>query len=290
MTRIEVNGVGYNVEVSGNGPALLLLHGFTGDLTTWEPFVTQAVGAPPPQWAGFRTIRIDVIGHGGTDSPSDPGRYSMQHAVEDIEALLDELEVAKTALLGYSMGGRLALHYALARPQRLWGLVLESASPGIRDEEERASRRTADGLLADSITADGLEAFVDRWQAQPLFASQLRLPAQVQARQRQRRLAQSPLGLANSLRGMGAGQQDYLLPALRRLDTPALVIAGELDERYAALAALLGKTLPDALVYIQPGAGHAVHLEQPGPFARRVLEFLLQLAGVEPAQPLGELR
>src|SRR3954470_21661501 len=238
MSRVPINGINYNVEVSGSGPGLLLLHGFTGDLTTWDPFV-----GPGKAFDGFTAIRVDVIGHGGTDSPDDPERYTMPHAVADLVAILDHVGMEKVALLGYSMGGRLALHLALAAPERFGAFVFESASPGIRNEEERASRRTADGLLANSIGADGIEAFVDRWQAQALFASQLSMPAEVQERQRERRLAQSPVGLANSLRGMGAGRQDYLLPRLHELKAPTLLIAGALDERYAALSGVMAKEI-----------------------------------------------
>jgi 2-succinyl-6-hydroxy-2,4-cyclohexadiene-1-carboxylate synthase len=274
VSRVVVNGVGYNVEVSGSGPALLLLHGFTGDVTTWDPFVV-----PGGAFEGFTAIRVDVIGHGGTDSPEDAERYTMTCAVADLVAILDRLGFEKVALLGYSMGGRLALHLALAAPQRFSAFVFESASPGIRNEEERASRRTADGLLADSIAADGLEAFVDRWQAQALFASQLRLPAEVQARQRARRLAQSPVGLANSLRGMGAGRQDYLLPRLHELKAPTLLVAGALDERYAALTGVMSGEIAGSRVCVVPDAGHAVHLEQPDFFGKTVAAFLQEITG-----------
>jgi 2-succinyl-6-hydroxy-2,4-cyclohexadiene-1-carboxylate synthase len=274
VSRAEVNGVGYNVEVSGSGPGLLLLHGFTGDVTTWDPFV-GAGGA----FDRFTSIRVDVIGHGATDSPDDPERYTMDCAVADLVAILDHLGMEKVALLGYSMGGRLALHLALAAPERFWAFVIESASPGIRNEEERASRRTADGLLADSIGTEGIEAFVDRWQAQALFASQLNLPIEVQARQRERRLAQSPVGLANSLRGMGAGCQEYLLPRLHELKAPALLIAGALDERYAALTGVMAAEIAGCSVCIVPNAGHAVHLEQPDSFGRTVASFLQNITG-----------
>ena len=143
MSRVLVNGIELNVEVSGEDPALLLLHGFTGDVSTWDPFLQG--------WAGFRLIRADVIGHGRSDSPPDHARYSFGPAVEDLLAILDRLEVEKTALLGYSMGGRLALNLALAAPERLTALVLESASPGIAIDDERRVRREADNALADGI-------------------------------------------------------------------------------------------------------------------------------------------
>src|SRR3990170_7416205 len=99
MTRLLINGIHLNVEDSGGeGPALMLLHGFTGDATTWEPFLDA--------WSQFKTIRVDIIGHGRSDSPPDPKRYTMPHAVDDLIAVLDQLGIEKTAVLGYSMGGR----------------------------------------------------------------------------------------------------------------------------------------------------------------------------------------
>jgi 2-succinyl-6-hydroxy-2,4-cyclohexadiene-1-carboxylate synthase len=273
MTRIPFNGIELNVEVSGGGPALLLLHGFTGDISTWEPFLDD--------WGAFTRIRVDLIGHGKSDAPADPERYSMEHAVEDLVALLDELDIGAAALLGYSLGGRLALHFALAQPERLWGLILESAGVGIEDPEERAARRRADEALADDMERDGIEAFVDRWQNQPLFASQTQLPADVLERQRLLRLSHSPVGLANSLRGMGAGTQQYLMPQLAESVVPSLFLAGALDERYAALAKEMARLMPGAALDIAPNAGHAVHLEEADRFRRAVTGFLYILIGEE---------
>jgi 2-succinyl-6-hydroxy-2,4-cyclohexadiene-1-carboxylate synthase len=266
VTRIAVNGINLNVEDSGDGPALLLLHGFTGNVETWEPFLEA--------WKEFRLIRVDIIGHGASDSPEDAARFSMDAAVADLLAVLDSLNVADFGVVGYSMGGRLALHLALAAPERLWALVLEGASPGIEDEAERAARAQADNELADTIGKTGLEAFVNRWQAQPLFASQSRLPAEVFQRQRNQRLASSPVGLANSLRGMGAGRQAYLMPRLGALRVPVLLLAGSLDERYAGIARDLDRVFRDATIEFVPDAGHAAHLEQPSHFSREVLGFL----------------
>jgi len=266
MARMPVNGIRLNVEVSGSGPALTLLHGFTRDAREWEPLL--------PEWPGFRLVSVDLVGHGRSDAPPDASRYTMAHAADDLAAVLDALGIGSTALLGYSLGGRVALHFALSHQQRLWALVLESASPGIADPAERAARRQSDAELADSILRDGLEAFVDGWQAQPLFASQSRLPAAVLAGERRRRLENSPVGLANSLRGMGAGAQDCLLPRFTELRVPALFVAGALDGRYAALARSMAGEAAGSEHRIIEGAGHTTHLERPREFAAAVGEFL----------------
>jgi 2-succinyl-6-hydroxy-2,4-cyclohexadiene-1-carboxylate synthase len=266
--RIAVNGISLNVETSGRGDglALLLLHGFTRDARAWEPVL--------PCFDGYRTVRVDLIGHGRSDSPADPARYTMTHAVEDLIALLHHLEIERTALLGYSLGGRVALQLALEAPELLWALVCESASPGIEDPAARAARIESDEALAVSLQEEGIEAFVERWQAQSLFASQPRLPAAVLEEQRRQRLENSTLGLANSLRGMGAGAQEFLLPRLHEIDLPALFVAGALDQRYAALAPKMAAEVPGAECRIIEGAGHTTHLEQPEAFAAAVTGFL----------------
>ena len=266
MTRIAVNGIFLNVEVTGDGPIVLLLHGFTRDARAWEP-VLHAL-------KGFRVIRVDLIGHGKSDAPENATRYSMQCAVEDLLALMHHLHVEQYALLGYSLGGRVGLHLATAAPERLWALVIESASAGIEDPVQRAARVESDEQLARSIFTDGIEAFADRWQAQALFASQASLPTEVLAGQRRQRTENSPTGLANSLRGMGAGAQDYILDRLDVIEAPSLFLAGALDTRYAALAPVLATKVRGAEYAIIERAGHTTHLEQPEAWSKLVRAFL----------------
>ncbi len=264
MTRIDVNGISLNVRVAGDGPPLLLLHGFTGSVATWSS----------EDWDGYTAIAVDLIGHGGSDSPADAQRYTMQRCVLDLVALLDRLDIARAAVLGYSMGGRVALQFALGAPERLSALVLESASPGIEDDAERANRRRSDAELADSIERDSLEAFVDHWQSIPLFASQTRLPADVRARLREQRLANDALGLTNSLRGMGAGEEPPVFDRLQEIAAPTLVVAGATDAKYRRLAERTAAALPNGRLAVIADAGHAVHLEQPRAFTRTVRRFL----------------
>ena len=264
---LRINGITLNVEQSGTGRPLLLLHGFTGSAATWAPLI----GVLPPL---FHTIAPDLIGHGRSDSPPDADRYRMDRCVADLLVLLDALEVARADVLGYSMGGRVALHLAAAAPDRVGALVLESSSPGIATAAERQARIAADERLADSIELAGLEAFVERWERLPLFASQLALPEDTRARLHAQRLRNNPLGLANSLRGMGTGQQESLWEHLAGLNVRTLLLAGALDAKYRALAGEMLALLPNAHAVVVPGVGHAVHLEQPQAFAKNVLEFL----------------
>jgi 2-succinyl-6-hydroxy-2,4-cyclohexadiene-1-carboxylate synthase len=265
MSRLTINDMQYYVECRGAGAPLLLLHGFTGSSATWAPHVAA--------WPAS-SLAVDQPGHGQTDAPANPARYRMDATVADLVALLDQLGVERAHVLGYSMGGRVALHLAAAHPERVAMLILESASPGLATQAERDARVAADTALAASIERDGIAAFVDRWEALPLWASQARLPDEVRAGLRAQRLNNRAVGLANSLRGLGTGAQAPLHDRLADLPMPALVIAGRLDAKFAAIARAMAAALPQGRLALVPEAGHAVHLEQPAPFDRLVAGFL----------------
>lgn len=272
--RLNANGVTYHVEVQGSGPAVVLLHGFTGSSATWAPHLAAL--------AAFTTVRIDFLGHGRSDAPADVQRYGMQACVDDVLAIRKHLGLRRCAVVGYSMGGRVAMRVALQAPECLWALVLESASPGIADPAERRARVAQDTKLAARIRNEGVAVFANYWQALPLFASQSRLPqATRQALQKQRQ-QHTAEGLANSLQGLGAGMQDSVLQRLRGLRLPVLLQAGALDDKYCGLANDMAAMLPCSRVRIVPDAGHAVHLEQPAVFDAAVRDFLQAHAPVPP--------
>jgi 2-succinyl-6-hydroxy-2,4-cyclohexadiene-1-carboxylate synthase len=269
MTTLDlpIDDVHYRLRVHGDGPALLMLHGFTGSGATWEPHAVALSNH-------YRCIAVDLLGHGRTRAPADPTRFTAERAVRDLLAILDALGLQSVAVFGYSMGGRLALNLALAAPNRIHGLILESASPGIADPSERAARVAADEALAKAIVEQGVEAFVARWEALPLFSSQAALPPAARERLRAQRLDNNPMGLANSLRGMGAGTMPAVRDRLAELRMPTLLIAGALDDKYRQLALSMARDIPGAAVAIVPGAGHAVHLERPDEFDYLVGRFL----------------
>ena len=265
--------------VAGEGPPLLLLHGFTGAATTWAPHVAA--------WAPFfRCIAVDLPGHGESATPSDPACYTMAATVAALAGVLDRLGVARAHVLGYSLGGRIALGFALARPERVGALVLESAAPGLVDPVERAARVAADEVLADAIERDGISAFVERWEQMPLWQTQARLPAATRAALREQRLGNNAAGLANSLRGIGAGAQSAYWAALPALAAPTLLIAGRDDAKFSALAGAMAAAIPRNELLIVHGAGHAAHLEQPAVFDRLVRDFLLAHNDPPPATGL----
>lgn len=250
----------------GSGRAVVvLLHGFTGSKASWA-------GLRSTLARKRRVVSIDLPGHGGTRVR--PAAFSMAGAASSVAAALDALGVGPFSLVGYSMGGRLALYLALALRGRVEALVLESASPGIADPADRERRRAADEALAARIEVDGIESFVDSWERRPLFASLAKLPAARARRLRAERLANDPAGLATSLRAMGAGAQPWLGPHLGELAAPTLFITGEDDAKYAGIGRALARDLPRARLALVEGAGHAPHLERPEAFAALVTEFL----------------
>ena len=265
MSRLTINDIQYYVECHGAGAPLVLLHGFTGSSATWAPYLAA--------WPA-RAIAVDLPGHGQTEAPGDPARYRMEATMADLVALLDQLGVRRAHVLGYSMGGRVALHLAAAHPERVATLIVESASPGLPTQAERDARVAADTALAASIERDGIAAFVDRWEALPLWASQASLPDEVRASLRAQRLNNRATGLANSLRGLGTGAQAPLHDQLADLPVPALVIAGMLDAKFVAIARSMAAALPQGRLALVPVAGHATHLEQPALFDRLVAGFL----------------
>lgn len=272
-TCITVNGVRLNAELREPavppiaGRTLVLLHGFTGSASGWGMHLDTFARA------GFRVIALDMLGHGASDAPADPRRYSIEHCRDDILAALAELGVQSGAatLLGYSMGGRIALYTALSGFFR--ALILESASPGLASEIEREQRRASDEALAETIERDGIPAFVEHWENLLLFASQRALSPVMRASLREQRLLNRPDGLAKSLRGVGTGAQAPLYERLPALAIPVLLIAGELDAKYWAIARDMALSLPHAELRIVAGAGHTVHLERPDQFDALVLDF-----------------
>jgi 2-succinyl-6-hydroxy-2,4-cyclohexadiene-1-carboxylate synthase len=267
MTRISSAGAALEVEVSGDGPAVLALHGFTGSARTWDPLADALRGQR-------RVIAPDLLGHGRSDAPADPSRHALEAQADDLAGLLTTLEAAPADVIGYSMGARLALVLALRHPASVRGLILESPSAGISDPDERARRRAADEILAARLERDGMVAFVDAWEAQPLFASQSVLPDETRAGLRSVRLAHDPLGLAASLRGAGQGAMAPLDDRLGAIGCPVLVIAGALDLVGLDRARAVAAGLRDARLEVVAGSGHAPHLEQPDAFLRLARQHL----------------
>jgi 2-succinyl-6-hydroxy-2,4-cyclohexadiene-1-carboxylate synthase len=223
---------------------VLLAHGFTQTAQSWS-LVQQLLRA-----RGFDDSKaIDLPGHGSASAVRS-----------DLWGSADHLVAAggRTAYIGYSMGGRVSLHAALAHPHAVERLVLIGATAGIDNAEVRAQRRTDDELLADRIETVGVEAFIDEWLKNPLFTGLT--PNQAMRVDRLRNTAD---GLASSLRLAGTGTQMPLWDRLRDISCPVLLLVGQHDHKFSELAARMATALPNAELRTITHAGHSVHLEQP---------------------------
>jgi 2-succinyl-6-hydroxy-2,4-cyclohexadiene-1-carboxylate synthase len=241
-------------EREGAGPPVVLLHGFGQTARCWGPLA--------PALARHHTVvRLDAPGHGRSGGDA-----------VDLPATAELIAAAggPAAYLGYSMGGRMALQVAVDRPDVVRALVVLGATPGIEDPGERAERHAADRALARRIRDEGVPAFVDHWLGLPMFAG---LPPEGRFEDERRRNRAE--GLATSLERAGTGAQAPLWDRLATIAVPVLVVAGEDDDRYAALAARTAAAIgANATAALVPGAGHSAHLEQPGAFIDLVLPWL----------------
>jgi 2-succinyl-6-hydroxy-2,4-cyclohexadiene-1-carboxylate synthase len=229
-------------------PSVTFVPGFMQRGEAWEPVA-----------AGLATRYLSTC--------LDFSTWTFEERVEEIVAATGPGD----ALVGYSMGGRLALHAALREPGRLGALVLVGVSAGIEDRGAREDRRRSDESLAEWIERRSIEEVVDRWERQPVFETQL---PDLRERQRHGRLSHDPRLLAQLLRSAGQGALEPVWDRLRALCCPVLLTAGEQDRRYASAARRMAAELPDARVRLVPGAGHAPQLEAPAEFVGLLLEFL----------------
>ena len=266
--EIDIEKVSYHIETCGEGFPLLLLHGFTGDASTWTAFCED--------WGKHSSLIIpDIIGHGNTEAPEQLNRYKIESAAKDLNDILTKLGVKKVDLLGYSMGGRLALTFAILFPDKIRKLILESTSPGLLTEDERNQRCMKDGELAHFIKEKGIEAFVDYWGKIPLFSTMENLSSKVKESIRQQRLSHSTLGLANSLLGMGTGAQPSWWGKLHQLENDVLLLTGEKDKKFCRIAEKMQKSLKNSSWMVIENSGHAIHVEEQEKFGTIVSEFLL---------------
>ena len=228
---------------------VVLLHGFTHTGASWEHVAaglgSGAVAAP------------DIRGHG---SASSLAPVALDAVVGDLTGVAPP----RFVLVGYSMGGRIALHVALALRDRVERLVLVGASPGIADDLEREARRAADDRLADEIEGLSIEEFAHRWAETPVLAGQ---PAGVRSLVDEDRRRNTPAGLARALRGLGTGALPSVWDRLSELTMPVTLVVGERDEKFSAIAFQMAGAIERSEVVVVAGAGHAVHLEAPGAVA-----------------------
>jgi 2-succinyl-6-hydroxy-2,4-cyclohexadiene-1-carboxylate synthase len=244
-----------HAERRGSGtPRLVLVHGFTQTGRSWDAIAADLV-------TDHEVVVVDAPGHGGS-AAVDAGLTEGARAIA--------AAAGPGIYVGYSMGARYALRAALACPDVVSGAVLLGANPGIEDPGERADRAASDEALAARIERDGVDAFLEGWLAQPLFALLPHTAADVDDRRRN-----TAAGLASSLRRAGTGAEPDIWREVGRLELPVLVLAGGEDAKFAAIGRRLAAAIgANARFEVVPGAGHAAHLEQPAAFLRIVRAWL----------------
>ncbi len=235
-------------------PSIALLHGFTQTAACWGPFADELSTT-------HSLVAIDLPGHGG----SGEVRADLSQTTELVASSID-----RSIVIGYSLGGRVALHLALGHPQLVERLVIIGATGGLDSEEERRQRRVADESLADHLEDIGVDAFLDEWLSQPMFAS---LTAQQSFREL--RATNAAAGLASSLRLCGTGTQESLWSRLGELTMPVLVIAGANDEKFTHLGHRLVESIgTNASIQLIDNAGHSAQLENPAGTAAAITKWL----------------
>lgn len=254
--------------VEGDGPLLVALHGFTGDGSTMVPLVEACRDGRP-------AMLIDIVGHGASDTPAIVEPYSMASVVDQVLSVIGPRDIGTVHLLGYSMGGRIALSMAARAPWYFASVTSLSSTPGIQDPQVRAERHDADLRRAERIETIGVESFVDEWLKLDLFASYVAtLDEAALAATVGQRCRASAVGLAHSLRGTGTGAMAPVWLSLPALRTPLLAIAGALDANYVNIAHRMAEAAPFGEAAIIAGAGHVAHHENCSAVGARVTEFL----------------
>ncbi|MCB9206037.1 MAG: 2-succinyl-6-hydroxy-2,4-cyclohexadiene-1-carboxylate synthase [Ignavibacteriales bacterium] len=250
---------------------ILFLHGFTGNFNDWK-FVENKL----PE--NFTPIFIDLIGHGKTSSPIDVKNYTSDSQIELLKELLVKLKIQECVIVGYSMGGRLALEFTLKYPEFVSALILESTSFGIEDESERKRRIESDEKLAEQIENSNISDFIKYWYTIPLFNSLKNLPKDKFENLIKSKIASNNnIGLKNSLIGFSTGRMQNFYLFAKTINIKTLLIAGELDEKYKTTLLRADYLMPNSKLKIVNDAGHNVHLEKPEEFLKLINEFLLNI-------------
>lgn len=270
--KIPFQNIFLNAEVfqRNNSPQyILLLHGFTGSLRDWSEIIPQIDDR-------FNCAALDFIGHGNSQAPEEINYYSTDSIIEQINTVVDKLAADKIILLGYSMGGRAALNFAIRYPEKVKSMILESATPGITGDDLRNQRVQNDVELSAFILNNSIEDFVDYWMNIDLFMSQKNLPPEKIKIVRDNKLKNNPVGLSNMLRGFSTGKMPPLFDKLCQIETRTLLFSGELDEKFMAINSSMRKKIRNSEHKVIKSAGHNTHLENPAEFIYEVNNFLKQ--------------
>ncbi len=273
----ELASLKLNVEffhsVENDEPPLLFLHGFTGSSEDW-----RAISAHIDK--SFPAIGIDLIGHGKSDSPESEELYTAEAIANQVNNIIELTVKGKVILAGYSMGGRAALNFAVKYPEKVAALILESTTPGIKDNKLRKERVRSDDEIIQFIKTHTLREFVNYWMEKEIFNTQRRFSEEKRNRIKELKLRNNPVGLTNSLLGFGTGKMLPLFEHLNKIKCKTLLITGELDTKFTNINKEILNLFPDAEHKIIKNAGHDTHLEETENFVKDVNEFLNSLTNL----------
>ncbi|MBU0473351.1 MAG: 2-succinyl-6-hydroxy-2,4-cyclohexadiene-1-carboxylate synthase [Bacteroidetes bacterium] len=270
--EFSIDGITVNVICEDNSVPLdkipiVFLHGFTGCANDWL-FLFDKLNPK------FFPIAIDLPGHGKSIVPNNLEFFSAKSYTNIVSIVLNKLNIKKTILVGYSMGGRTALSFAVENSEKVLALILESSTAGIENQNEKTSRIKTDYQLADKIISDGIDAFTEYWMNLAFFTSLKSLNDKDYSKIIESKKRNSPEGLSNSLKGFSTGKMPSLWNKLNSIRVPTLLIAGSLDSKYRRLNKEMNFVIPNSEIKIIENCGHNIHLEKPEEFTILVNEFL----------------
>ncbi len=257
----------YSFRGDNDKPVILFLHGFMGDSNEFNEVISFLSDQ-------FSCLTVDLPGHGKTRVLGGEECYTMSNTADALINLLDQLDIKECFLVGYSMGGRLALYLNLYFPERFSKVVLESASPGLKTKQEQLERTQRDFELAHKLEESDFSTFLSNWYNQPLFASLKKHPDFESLIAN--RLQNNPFELAKSLRNLGTGCQPALWEHLKENKNYLLLLVGEYDAKFIAINSEMARLCKSAKLEIVRDCGHNIHFENPNLFVEIVQNFFTE--------------
>ncbi len=265
---VKIRGISYHFEIHQKNdglPNLVLLHGFLGSGKSFQKLIPNLKTFCNP-------ITIDLLGHGETEGSEMHYRFSAKEQIADLNKLISEQLTIPLFLLGYSMGGRLALQLTLQRPDLYKGLILESTTFGIESKQERQARQELDATRADSIMGN-FDQFLESWKTMPMFNSSPQ-SIDTEAQHFSIQKAQNPLWMNNSLLGFGTGSMPCVKDRLPSISTHVQLIAGSKDFKFVGIMNAMLKDLNEGQLDVIKDSGHRVHLDQPEAYISVIRDFI----------------
>lgn len=269
--KLISNGLEYYAQIAQNKPNLpyvLMLHGFLGSGRVFQPLISGLTDFSNP-------VTLDLAGHGRSTGTDRPARYKTEKQLSDLKSIILRFQFSPLILYGYSMGGRLALQFAIQYPQFVSGLILESSTFGISGDSERRNRAVTDQKRAEAIEQN-FSDFLNQWQKLSLFGNESGTGDHKTLYQKVMR-TQEPAYLAACLRGFGSGVMPPVFDKLGTLNMPALLITGEMDEKFVSIHEQIAGELPDAKSRVISKAAHRVHQDQPELLLKEIEQFIKEL-------------